>query len=404
MSFEPFDAGKEELTQPAIGERIAVIRTSDRINFKRCRRRWAWNSHLKQNLGPKETVGALWYGSGMHFALEDYHGNNVYGHPAEALRAYYQATKATRHLQQLPGDVEDLMPLGIGMMHYYADYWLKQRDTLRTYIHDGVPQVEVNALCEINLSMFPRWLKRHYDRVLYSATFDRVVVDEEDRLWIVDYKSAKRITTTHFQTDPQVGAYCWLGNYIYGRPIEGLIYQQHRKELPDDPRILADGRISTAKAQKVTHPIYRAALVNLYGADFTRWPEENLDFLNWLATEETPTADHFIRRDRLSRNFHSHEAEGEKILMEIEDMLDPTLPLYPNPTRDCPYCPFYTPCINVDDGSDFKGELQISYQPRPKAFDQWRQHLPQPVHPPKVPGLSQPQQLEPPQQPQLQQS
>src|SRR4051812_13827852 len=116
------DLSIEELTAPTAPERVAVIRTSDRINFKACRRRWGWQSHLKGNLNPKTTVGPLWFGTAVHFSLEDYHGVNIYGHPTNAFKAYVEATSKVKEVE-LPPDFIDLLPLGEGMMNYYADHW-----------------------------------------------------------------------------------------------------------------------------------------------------------------------------------------------------------------------------------------------------------------------------------------
>lgn len=74
------------------GLKVATIRTSDRLLFKRCRRRWGWNSHLRGNLAPKTNAAPLWTGSGFHFALEDCHSQNLYGHPGLAFLAYREAT------------------------------------------------------------------------------------------------------------------------------------------------------------------------------------------------------------------------------------------------------------------------------------------------------------------------
>lgn len=384
MSLEDLfnaDPGSEELLAPSIRERTAVIRTSDRIAFKGCRRRWGWQSHLRGNLGSRDTYGALWFGTGIHYAMEDFHGYNVYGHPIKAFKAYAVATGANQRQQKLPPDVDDLIPLGVGMMEYYGDFWLRNRQPLQTYKHNGIYQVEVNAVVEIELKLFPRWLRELYDHVYYSATFDRVIEDENGLLWIVDYKTCKRMETNHLQIDPQVSAYCWLGQHIYGRPVAGVIYMSLRKALPDLPRILKNGTISTNKQQLTTHSLYRMMLVKMYGNDLAKWPLLNVDMLNYLAKEESPEADHFIRRDRVSRNDRAFEAEGVKILMEIEDMLDPSLKLYPNPSRfHCGWCPFQAACISIDDGSDWEQELQMQFQPRGQKVDTWRQFLPPPDH------------------------
>jgi PD-(D/E)XK nuclease superfamily len=371
-----FDFDPKPDVIPDADQNVAVIRTSDRINFKRCRRRWGWQSHLRGNLGPKEPIDPLWFGTGMHYALEDFHGYNLYGAPADAFEAFCIANKK---LHYVPGSYEDFLQLGRGMMDYY-ELWLSDRDPLKTFWHNDKPQVEVRALIDIPFDIQKHFPDSPYTRAVYSVTIDRVVEDELGQLWPIDYKSARQIQTQHFATDPQIGAYYWALTCLYGRPIGGFIYQQHRKDVPQPPRMLSSGKLSTDVRQLTTHRSYRKALVNIFGEDSERWPKANLDTLNALAIEETQDSDRYIRRDKVYRNEYAFESEGAKILMELEDMLNPALPLYPNPTRDCPYCPFYHACVSIDDGSDWEHELQLAHAQRPKEHDSWRHHLPPPQH------------------------
>lgn len=386
MSEQQFDA-LADYSDPRLetivgvrnNKRIAVIRTSDRTQFKSCRRRWGWQSHLRQGLGPKEHASPLWLGSGFHYGLEDFHSHKVYSSAVEAFLAYTEATKRNKHKVDLPYDLSELVDLGAGMMDYYETHWLKQRDPLRTFVHNREFQVEVNAIVPIDMANLPAFVRDEYDEVWYSLTFDRVIEDDEQRLWIVEYKTAKMIETRHFPTDPQVSAYCWAGNHVYGRPIEGVIYQQHLKEIPKLPRLLADGSVSTDKRQRTTVSLYRSYLTQIYGAGIEKWPARNVDVLNHLVFNEDETKDIFVRRDRVHRNEHYCQAEGEKIIMELEEMLDPDLPLYPSPSRfQCHFCSFLNACINMDDGSDWESELEQFFQPRPTVYDTWRQFLPPP--------------------------
>ena len=52
------------------------IRTSDRRVFRRCLRKWDYQSSLRQNLTRKGTEQNInfWFGSAIHFCMEDYHG------------------------------------------------------------------------------------------------------------------------------------------------------------------------------------------------------------------------------------------------------------------------------------------------------------------------------------------
>jgi hypothetical protein len=364
----------EVSTNPKTRKRVAVIRTSDRQSFRRCRRNWGWSSHLRGNLGSRSAASPLWLGSGFHFALEDFHGNNIYGHPTRALQAYAIATHKKGGGEALPPMWKADLELGKAMLAYYADDWLSTRDSLATFIHNGTPQLEVNFRVEVPYDA----TKYGYDEVVYSGTLDRVAIDENGILWILEYKSAKAIQTSHYETDSQVTTYCWAASLLYpGYTIGGVIYQQHRKTLPDEPRMLANGVLSTAKTQSTDYYKYRRALLSIYGS-INNSPVKHVDLLNHLCADEDDESNKYIRRDRLYRNEHQTQAEGNKILMEIDDMLNPDLNLYPNPSRDCGFCSFRGPCIAIDDGGDWEHELNVYTMDRPRFYDSWRHVLPAP--------------------------
>jgi hypothetical protein len=355
------------------GERVAVVRNSDRALFRRCRRRWGWSSHLKANLEPSIYAAPLWFGSGFHFALEDFHGYQNYPDAMHAFLAYVDASKR-RKKHWLPPDLDELTQLGLGMLDYYTNYWLVGRDSLRTFVYKGVPQVEVNFRIELPWERG----KFGWDRAVYSGTIDRVSIDDYGNLWILEYKTAKSIFTQHLSMDGQVNSYCWAGNHLYpdhpGRVV-GVIYQQHRKSLPDYPRILANGSISTNAQMLTTHRFYRKTLLDIFGS-IEQSPKKNVDYLNWLTTQEDMDRDKFVQRDRVYRNEHQCQAEGEKIMLELSEILNPDTPLYPSPARDCAFfCPFSGPCVSLDDGSDYQEELNLMMQSREKDYDLWRQQL-----------------------------
>lgn len=358
-------------------ERVAVIRTTDRMIYRRCRRRWHWSSHLRMNLGMKEGASPLWMGSGFHFALEDFHGLQKFTRASDAFSKYAEATKR-KDPKGLPATYLEDWELCNAMLDYYQFDWLKHRKPLETYVHNGIPQVEVNFRVEIPID--PTYLKEcGFDRCVYSGTLDRVCVDEWGQLWIVEYKTAKQIQTLHLANDSQVSSYCWAGPYIYGLPVVGVIYQQHRKDLPKPPKLLATGRLSLAKDQLTTRPLFRQALINQYGS-VERAPGEYVEYLNELAKKETIEGDKFVDRRKIQRNDNQVQAEAEKIVMEAMEMINPNTPLYPNPTRDCQFmCSFNGPCVSLDDGSDWEYELQLLTKPREAYYDSWRELIEYPA-------------------------
>lgn len=346
-----------------------VIRTSDRILRRRCKRKWNWGSHLKSNREGSETRSPLWMGTALHYALEDYHGFNKYGHPTKALAAFVQAWRNTLGLT-LPDEWKEDVDLCQGMLNYYANYWLKERDPLKTLWLDGVPQVEVRFRISLPLK------GPNGEDVVYEGQLDRVIEDEHTRLWFQDYKSAKTFGRAHLDTDQQMSSYSWAGSVIFDRPVAGGIYQQHLKALPEPPRWLASGRYSTNKDQHTTHELYTEALLKLYG-DVKKAPSDNIRFLNELVEAEQEHSNRYVRRDFVERNEHQIQAEGAKILMEAAEMIDPNAALYPSPTSDCSWdCDFLVPCLALDDGGDWEQEIELLTSPRPEERDEWRQHLP----------------------------
>lgn len=363
--------GSLEVSKDPNNPRIAIIRTSDRISFKNCRRRWGWSSHLRHNLGPIHGISPLWFGTGIHFALEDFHGYNRFGHPSKAFQAYVKARQA-HDPDKLPEDWQELEILGIRMMDYYI-MWLQQRPNtlLKTYWHNGEPQVEVNFRFEIPFDA-SHW---GYDQVVYSGTIDRVCIDEHGQLWPLDYKTAKSIQTLHYATDPQISVYMWAMPYLYDMPVGGFYYMQLRKATPNPGRILKNGHVSLDKNQLTSRLMYRQTLIDVYGS-VEKAPPQNVELLNLFASMEDEWQDNFIKIDKVGRNAHSAQSEGAKILLELEDMLNPNLPLYPNPTRDCAsFCPFLSPCVSMDDGSDWKHELALTTELREPSYDSWRSKI-----------------------------
>lgn len=367
------------------GRKAIIIRTSDRIQFKKCRRAWSWGSHLKGNWGPSNLASPLWFGSAIHYALEDYHGHNRFESPADAFRAYCIAT-SKQHLRDLPYDAMELFRLGTAMMDYYTTHWLRHRKADKTFWLDGIPQVEVDFEIEIPLEEYPllRDLCHLHDAdcVLYRGTIDRVAIDEYGRLWVVEYKTAKIAEHMHYLTDPQVTSYVWAAKHVYkkyGYEVAGVKYIQFIKKMPEPPKILASGKISTAQNLVTSATLYRDALERMYG-DVTKAPEANQEFLTNIMISEDEHRDRYIQRVDVERNDHMCQMEAQKILLELEDILNPNLPLYPSPVRECSrMCSFIAPCVSFDDGSDWEYNLTHRFAQRNQDADKfWRKRLPNP--------------------------
>lgn len=355
-------------------QRKLVIRTSDRSAFKRCRRKWAWHSGLRQNLRIKDTPSYFWIGTGGHFALEDYHGYNHFGHPVEAFRAYVQACRvfSRKHGYGLPDDWEEQQTLGEGILEHYL-IWMQNREHHETVWIDGAPQVEIR--CEIDLTEYLQgYIPEGVDKVVYQLTLDRLV-EIDDEYWITDYKFYKQFSQTALIYDQQMSAYIWGASAIYEKPIAGAILHELVKNIPHEPKILSTGKLSAAQNQSTTHRMYREALVNMYG-NVEKAPKKNVDCLNDLAHQEGDNRDKFIKRTFSRRTPMQQEAQGSMILMEAQDMINADLPLYPNPTRDCSWdCSLQDICLMVDRDDDWEPLLLELTVNDTEEHDGWRSNL-----------------------------
>jgi hypothetical protein len=363
------------------------IHNSDRVTFRRCRRKWNWQSRLRENLvSTIESRGPLWFGSGFHFALEDFHGHNKFGDPRRAFDAYVGAFPNSA----LPNDVDELVKLGNEMLTYYVDLWIPKYGLMQTLWIGDAPQVEVSIEIPIeellqeyteHRGLWGWWddLYRRYDaepstlKIVVHQTFDRVVRDEDGRIFGIDYKTAKQFSPLgDLDKNPQAGQYFWAMRQFYGDAAEGIIWQQHLKTAPQSPKPLKVGGFSLNKDQHTTYTLYRRALIDRFG----KVPRGYVEILNHLALQETEEGDRYIRRDILRRNTAHGRAEQEKILAEVSEMLNPDLPLYPNPTRDCNWdCPFKDACSAMDDGSDYQYMLESEFVQWQGYQDDWRDRI-----------------------------
>ncbi|PHR94852.1 MAG: hypothetical protein COA78_31455 [Blastopirellula sp.] len=354
--------------------RIAIIRTSDRSMFKRCRRKWDFESAIRKNLAPIDRPSYFWIGTGGHFAMEDFHGHNYYGDPVKAFIAYCDACvlAGDKHRIQVPDDFEYQKDLGIGVIRHYTN-WLRNRDPFETVWMpnaQGVSEPCVEVKCRIPLPI------EHpdFDEIYYQMTLDRLVV-RDGEYWILDWKFFKQFSATPLEFNGQMSAYIWGSHAMWDVPIAGAVYHEFLKKIPEPARILKNGTISTAKNQATSHIIYRDALEAMYG-DPNKAPSDNILCLNWLADQEDEHRDKFCKRTFTTRNQAQLESEGERILMEVSEMLDSNLPLYTNPTRDCGWdCQFREACLMMDRDDDWESFIAATSISRAEESEEWRRYL-----------------------------
>lgn len=398
-----------------------TIRTSDRRTFRRCLRKWDFQSSLRGNWQHKGTEQNInfWFGSAIHFSMEDYHGENRFGDPRKAFWAYYQAFPT----DELPMGAEAHYELGMAMLSYYLTWYKRHNDVTgfeTAYVDPETHQlfdphttkktasmnyaVEQSFILPLNTwvaidvdgNIAETYFVEPEDKnividgkvhdvvpVCYHGTMDKIVCDKYGRYWILDYKTAKGADTNKLDTDDQISAYLWAFEKWFGIRPYGFIYLQLTKEAVQEPRRLKNGELSIDKKQKTTYSLLKQEIINDYGS-VKDAPDKLIQFLNHMASIESPEGDRFIRWDFVKRTPEQIVSTEEHILGELRQMLWKDLYCYPSPTRDCIWdCPCRDLCLAMDRKDETAiSEFMVNFEQRPRNedgnLDPWRENIPWP--------------------------
>jgi hypothetical protein len=377
-----------------------ALHVHDLIAFKSCRRQWRWSSPFGQHLEPKpsETIledgtrvtnvnPNLWYGSAMHFALEDFEGTRKFGTLTAAFDAFVEA----HTLKERPTDWEDLVEMGHKLFDFLGP-WLDSNRDWKIVWQDGKPLTEVKfslilaPLCyyekdcgeygkyryfptddedifvceEIHDTMTKDALELEgakYVEIVAHGTFDAIVENELGDWYVLDYKSAKAFDTDKLPLDQQISFYSWAASQYFQKEIQGFVYVQITKNPPSHPKVTKTG-VSTDKRQRTTKDLYMETCIEHYGSK-EAIPAGVRQF--WGTIDDS----NYVNVQWVERNTHHQEAWYQQILQQGREILNPKLAIYPNPTTDCKWrCPFRTVCIAQEEGADWQYLLTEMFKER----------------------------------------
>lgn len=332
---------------------MIAIHTSDRKTFKDCRRKWDLSSRIRQNLAPKKVNDKLWLGSGVHYSLEHYYGNDeglISSFNDWADQEVMRMKEEQNGLWQEQQDMlKEQRELGIGILEHYKKFAKKEDPKY----FEKVIETEVSFEVPIYNN------KGNRTHGVYRGTYDGIVQDSDGFYWLLEHKTASRISTDHLPLDEQVVSYMWAAQQEYGIELEGVIYNILLKKIPTKPRELKSGGLSKAKNIKTTYNVYVNALKEHYnGSENVPW-EEYESILDHLKDKDNE----FFWRKKLTKTQEEINDIGRRIYQEYKDMTDPNLSIYPRPSRDCIWkCDFREVCIAMNQGADYQYMLDTMYE------------------------------------------
>lgn len=242
---------------------MIALRTSERKQFKDCQ--WKWERNYLDQLAPKhENSTALWFGTGIHLALEKYYiqGEKRGVDPVETWERYVDETSGDAHYINTyhGGDstfAVEARELGSAMLRSYIEEygnepWLK------------VLATEMDFQIGINYPDFyadEEGMKVRKEKGIYVGTMDLVYRDLRDgKVYVMDHKTCRALgsaNTQYLPLDDQAGAYYALARTALRKKgligpketIAGVVYNYLVKSLPDSRPRNKDG-LATNKPTK----------------------------------------------------------------------------------------------------------------------------------------------------------
>ena len=405
-----------QLRQPEIPSKwdIIPIHTSDIANFKRCRRYWDWSSPTRTNLRHKvEIYGInfnLWFGTGIHYALEKYYDPMLRRDPVEVFKTWFnyqwEGGVVGEEWLELTYDIHprlvevgvpvdpgaqiwtikglrDILPdpieaefigykeLGIGMLEFYKDY-AARKDDFEVVAVESTYSIPLGFEVLDRREESPNYGKK--TEVHARGKRDQIAwYPERHKFAVMDYKTAARVDEDYFlknEKDEQFTNYLWATKYEakyydlpwYAHEVDRVIVNAMRKNYPKPPTILKSGFLSVNRQEEgTTADLFMQAVADNGLELWYEDDEKAQKYYNWLVTQGD---DNFVQRDVVFRNEYEIENAHKHITQIAQEMLREDIPVYPTPTgaQSCLKCVFRAPCIAKDDGSDWHGMLEDGYE------------------------------------------
>jgi hypothetical protein len=407
---------------------IIPIHNSDRGSFKRCRRYWDWNSPARTNLTLRADVHGvnfpLWFGTGIHYALEQYYQPGLNRDPVESWKTWFDiqwrggivtedwldkvydlrpqrvpdnsidireivmgsSTTLDSTVWRVRG-LEDIIPspnheefdehyiLGIEMMKFYREYAAKHDDFVVLLAeHDFSVPIWDYANDRILKAIDSREDSPNYGKELevHSRGRQDGIIHRNGavKLGIIDHKTAGRWGEEELfklETDEQCTTYLAVAQ------IEANYYDLPHKGQPFEEIIYNVMRKAYPKPptelKSGMFSVDRQNESTTYEM-LMAWIKKNLPGIPLTEKQEEYVKylrdvgdEQFIVREPVRRNQAQLQNAMERMFLEALDMLDPNVRIYPNLTNDwlCRNCQFRAPCVAKESGADWKQLIQDNY-------------------------------------------
>jgi hypothetical protein len=134
------------------------------------------------------------------------------------------------------------------------------------------------------------------NRYRLHTFFDGLHTDEDGRVWIVEFKLRKKLSSLEqVANSRQIRYYAWSWFVETGQRVAGVIVDERLNEVPKPARILKSGKPSHAKEQLTTPELYEQACLDagegphaevLEALEARRWQARHRVFLTEAEVDE----------------------------------------------------------------------------------------------------------------------
>lgn len=375
------------------------IHNSERKYFN-CKRAWSWR--YRDGYLPKTISPALEFGTAWHAGLE------VWYEPSAWTRDRTRQLKLAKMRflevtdEQLANYIDhngipydsvleernQARELGLNMMDYYCLKISPELDAnLKPFATETLFEIPLDILCRCD-NCWNKWIDTEEYRqdiahcvslglpearykefgwlglpVTYGGTIDIIMIDNEGRVLIGDWKTANKLLKEEdfpwLDLDTQVGGYC-AALYKMGNQCDGFFYHEQRKAVPTNPRLLDRAykgrKVSTSKEALVD---YAETVRFIKKHDLEGWNKGLYkDYMWYLRSDESPK---FYQRIPVYKTNIQLENFWNNMVLEVKDILAVEQP-YPEAERfRCLRCSYRIPCDMQDRGEDYQFMLDNSF-------------------------------------------
>jgi hypothetical protein len=309
--------------------------------FRRCRRAWDLGARERQNYEPVAPAQVFDFGEAIHDALDVYYfpgmwdWNRAIVCPLalagleKSMRRQRNAYARTRDLSaEQVQDWEQHLELGTGMLQRYFE-WAREVDRF----------TPIGVASQFDISLpdpadADRGLITPEGRPLqYRVRIDLSVIDNHELYWLVEHRI---VAGSHWpeldelRLDEQALARSWAWQLAFLAKLEGTIYNEMRVVTPSEGK-------SEVKVRAIP------------GA-------------GGITTQRSTES---FRRTHIPRNELEIDRRGAAVALEMQDMTDPSVRIYPNASwENCSGCAYRPPCLAMSQGTDEGPILGAAYRKR----------------------------------------